>query len=38
MDKRQVCHPCKIIGAILKVDKGETKTNEPENKKTHDEA
>ena len=28
----------KILGIILKVDKETTLTNEPENKKTHDDA
>ena len=30
--------PCKILGAILKVDEGRTYTNRPENKKSQEDA
>ena len=32
------CPPCKILGTILEVNEGRTSTNEPENKKAHDDA
>ena len=34
-DKSLGFSPCKILGNILKVDKGRTSINEPGNKKTH---
>ena len=37
-NKNLVCPLCKIFGTILKMDKGRTSTNEPENRKTKDEA
>ena len=35
-DKHLGCSPCKILWAILELDKGRTSTNGPENKKTND--
>ena len=37
-DKHLDCYPCKILGTILKVDKGRTSTNGLENRKTNDDA
>ena len=32
------CSNCKTLGTIFKVDEGRTVINEPDNKKTHDDA